>query len=189
MSGASVEERYLLASNASDLSVIADQACDADKLLAAAYAAMGDARRNLALKVWRIRSTTEMSGAHQLAEELGALLRSSASTRSGRYLRRAHAERLTELQSKDIAMMTLKWWSKPKCPVCAGHGHPVIPNTPVLNLNRVCRPCDGKGQVQLERLVRTEFIEPAKWLVSEMEGLSAMVFADMAKLLRVRMDL
>jgi hypothetical protein len=61
--------------------------------------------------------------------------------------------------------------------------------TPVLDTTRNCPECHGTGKVDLARLVRTEHSDAARWLASEMESLSAMVFSDMAGLLRNRMDL
>ena len=63
----------------------------------------------------------------------------------------------------------------------------MLPASPVLDTTRQCEVCHGTGVVLLERLVRTENIEHARWLVSEMEGLMALVFSDVGRLLAGRM--
>ena len=184
-----VEERYLRASMTSDLTTNLEHACDADKLLAAAYASMrgeNSNRRRLALKVWRVGATGDLGGSHELADLMGLELVGRSMTRG--YLRRGTPS-IPRIVGKDIAMTVIKWWSKPACPACHGRGHPVMLGTPVLDTTRNCPECHGTGKVDLARLVRTEHSDAARWLASEMESLSAMVFSDMAGLLRNRMDL
>jgi hypothetical protein len=184
-----VEERYLRASLTSDLSTNLAHACDADKLLAAAYASMrgeNGERRRLALRVWRVGASGDLGGAHELASLLGLELVGRSMSRG--YLRRG-TPAIPRVIGHDIAMTVLKWWSKPACPACHGRGHPVIAHTPMLDTTRNCPECHGTGKVDLARLVRTEHSDAALWLASEMQSLSAVVFSDMARLLRDQMDL
>lgn len=184
-----IEERYLRAALTSDLTTNLEHACDADKLLAAAYASMrgeDGERHRLALRVWRIGAMGDLKGAGELAEILGLELVGRSMSRG--YLRRG-SPMIPRIVAKDIAMMVLKWWSRPTCPTCHGRGHPTIRGTPKLDTLRLCGDCMGTGRIDLARLVRTEHSDAARWLASEMESLSALVFADMAKLLRPSLDL
>jgi hypothetical protein len=128
-----------------------------------------------------------MSGAHGVAEDLGRLLKKFSMTRNGGYLRGANTG-MRLVTAKDIAMTVLKWQHRPACPACGGRGHPVIEGTPVMDESRECPECRGTGIIPLERLVRPEYVEHARWLASEMDGLSSIVFADMAEKLRVNLD-
>lgn len=187
----SVEERYLAATMTSDLRVMAEQATDADKLLAAAYAVAGDPRKNLALKVWRLRATGDMAGAHQLAEELGAKMRKRSMGKGGgsKFLRGTGGQtQLTRRKATDVSMMVLKWWQRPTCPFCNGLCHPMMAGGPVLDTSRDCEHCHGTGLIPVEKLVHKEHVEAAKWLISEMEGLCGFIFGDMAVLLRQSLD-
>lgn len=183
---ASGPERYLRATQTSDLRVDLIAPCDADQLLAAAYASSGSKRKKLALRVYRMRATGDMTGARDLAQELGQLLRGRM-VRVRQFDRRARFP--SPLQARQMAMKILLWWHLPTCPVCAGRGHPTIPDTPNLDTSRECEPCHGSGIRPVERLVRTEYVEDVRWLVAEMEALAGVVFDDMARRLANRMDL
>lgn len=181
-------ERYLSATQSSNLRTEADRVTDADKLLAAAYAVSGDKRRDLALRVWRLKAG-DMRGCHQVADDMGAMLRKAMMGRSGGYLRGVRSDNMAAIEARDLAMMVLKWWAYPTCPTCHGRKGPLIPGTPVLDDFAQCGPCFGTGQVPLERLFKVEQMDAARWLVSELEGLSAVIFGDMARILSQRMDL
>lgn len=183
------EEKYLVATQASDLTVDPDQQTDADKLLAAAYAVGGDARKTLALDVYRIRATQGMNGAHGVAERLAILARGKMMRRPGARGRSDVAKAAKLVVLTDVAMMVLKWWQRQACPACHGRGHPEVPGTSRIDDSRECGECGGTGKIKLERLVKPEMAEIARWMASEMEGLSSMVFDDMAKLMKNSLDL
>ena len=178
-----MSEAYLSATMSSNLRLNPERVTDADRLLAAAYASK-DSRHDLALRVWRIRATGTMQGAHALAEDLGALMRSQSMRKRGGYLRTGVG--LTFGQAKGVAMTVLKWWQHPTCRVCGGHGHPKMLNAPVLDTNVECPACHGTGKVPLT--IRQEYGDGARWVISEMESLSAMVWDDMARRLKQQMD-
>lgn len=178
----STRERYLSATDTSDLRVMADRMCAADQLLAAAYSASGSPRKMLALDIWRLRATRSAAGAREISERLASLVMHRS--RKGRH----GAPRISRIQAKDMSMAVLKWWQLPTCPTCLGRGHPVIPGTPVLDESRECHDCRGTGTRPLERLVRHEFVEHARWMASEMDSLASIVFDDMARRLRREMD-
>jgi hypothetical protein len=120
---------------------------------------------------------------------MGAMLRKSMMGRNGGYLRGFKPGCIASIEARDLALMVLKWWAYPTCPACHGRGGPLIPGTPVLDESMECSPCGGTGQVPLERLFKAAQVDAAKWLVSELEGLSAVIFRDMARILAPRMDL
>lgn len=184
----STAEAYLSSTNSSDLRVQADVRTDADRLLAAAYAVMGDPRRILALKVYRLRAIGDMGGARQVADELGDLVRRFTVSTRGGYLRGNGPGLLQGVTAADIAMQVIKWFHMPACPACGGRGHPMLENAPVMDLTRECPECYGTGIIPLERIIRPEHVAHARWLANEMDGLSSLVFSDMAKLLKNEMD-
>ena len=177
-------ERYLSASSSSNLRLVPDQACDADKLLAAAYSTRSDVRRNIALAAWRIRATANGAGAKQLSEDLGKML-----THKYNKKRVNRHPQLTRVTANEISMQVLRWWQYPKCNVCMGRGHPVIPGTPVLDYSTECDTCGGTGDRSLERMVKPEHSEHAKWLQSTVISLCSYIFDDMATLLKGRMNI
>jgi hypothetical protein len=186
----STAESYLAAIYSSDLRVQADVRTDADRLLAAAYAVIGDSRRILALSVYRLRSTGNMSGARQVAYDLGAMLKRSIISKPGGHLRRSRSDGgISQVKASDIAMVVLKWMNLPACPACGGRGHPMMENAPVMDESLNCPECYGTGVIPLERLVRPEHIEYARWMASEADGLSSLIFADMAKLMRHEIEI
>lgn len=187
-----MSEAYLSATMSSNLRLSQERVTDADRLLAAAYASAKDPRRDLALRVWRMRATGGMQGAHALAEDLGALMRTHSiqieqrgQRRSGPLRQRGHLA-MTFGQAKGVAMTVLKWWQHPICRVCDGHGHPRMLNAPVLDTTVECPACHGTGKALLT--VRQEYSDVARWVISEMDGLSAMVWDDMARRLKQQMD-
>lgn len=184
----SMAEKYLSATASSHLQVDAEKPGDVDKLIAAGSLAR-DPRKDLALRVWRVRATGSARGVHQMAEELGEMLAGhGADRRQGRYLRSSTRETMHPMKARMLAMTVLKWWRQPRCQVCNGLGHPKMPNAPILDTTRVCPHCHGTGVAPLELRVRHEHIEHARWLVSQMEGLSALVFDQMARKLSSPMD-
>lgn len=181
----SIEERYLRVRHTSHLRLVLDAPCDADKLLAAGYAAQGSERKSLALAAYGVLASEGMQGAQAVAEQMaGWLVRRSI--RSATKDRRERA--ITRIQAADLVMMLLKLRHKPSCPTCQGRGHPQIKNTPVLDESRECQPCKGTGQIPIERVFQHEHIERMRWLDGEINGLCSMVFQDMARRLSSQMD-
>lgn len=177
----SAEERYLVACNSSDLRVLSERKTDADSLVAAAYATRGDGRRSLALRVQRLRGSARMEGAQQIADELGRMLRRSIPSRPAQSHTRLALPRVVAI---DMATIVLKWWHNKTCPKCLGRKHPLIEGTPVLNEAIHCEACGGTGELPLSKVIAPEFLVHAEWLVSEIEGLSSMIFNDMSRGMR-----
>lgn len=177
------EERYLSAKRSSNLRVSADRSSGADALLAAAFAVSGDdkERKQLALAVYGVLSSTDMRGATEVADKM-----------SGRLVRRRYtvgAEKISRIEAYDLAMLLLKMWHKRTCPECSGRGHPLMDGAPVQDESIDCKHCYGTGHIPLERIFKENQIEHARWLEREINVMCSFIFNDMAKLLSRNMDL
>lgn len=177
---ASTQEKYIRASTASNLTISQDTAGEIDVIIAAGSALYGHRHRDLAVQAWRLRANTDMRGARVVAHGLvPTILRMSV-------MRRGARPCLQRAQAFDLALDTLKWWCMQTCPVCNGHGHPVIPGTPHINTARDCQHCAGTGIRPLRKYVRHP--EIAQRVVDRLDALAGMVFADMARKLAAEMD-
>lgn len=177
----SIGERYERATNSRDLSVDAQRRTDADVLLAAAYAASGNAAASLALRFYRMRATGDKTPFRELADIAGVWL-------LGRSRRKGRRD-LNEIQAKDLATRTLFYWLDPVCKPCNGLGHPLMPNSPVINFGHDCPVCHGTGQYPVHRIVPPGTADEARWLIDEMDRMTGIVFNDMARLLAPKLDL
>ncbi len=177
----SIGERYERAANSRDLSVRPECRTDADVLLAAAYAASGNAAASLALRFYRMRATGDKTPFRELADIAGAWL-------LGRSMRRGR-RKLRGIEARDLATRTLFYWLNPACPVCNGLGHPLMKNAPVLNYGHDCPTCHGTGQYPVHRVVPPGTSDEARWLIDEMDRMCGIVFNDMGRLLAPSLDL
>lgn len=179
--GRSTHERYLGARTSSNLRVVTERSGSADVLIAAGLVARGSERKSVALAVWGVLATEQMRGAHAVADLMGCWIHGRSLQPGQRVVKRVVAS--------DVAMTVLKWYQKPACPECHGHGHPLMANSPVIDETRVCPACHGTGQIDMARLVRPEHVEHARWLGAEIEGLCSLVFSDVARKLSAEMNL
>ncbi len=171
----SIAEKYLSATNTSHLAVDPDHVCDADRLLAAAYATAGDPRRSLALDVYRLRATADMRGARGIAERMAVeVVQRSRPHRMAR-------PTIKRIEAVDLCITVLKWWHMQTCPACNGRRHPTIPGTPHLDVTRACSHCHGTGIRPLRKHIKPQHLRLAEWLVGALDGLTALVFSDMLK--------
>jgi hypothetical protein len=175
------DERYARARSTSDLSH-SEGPCDADKLLAAAYAARGSERRSLALEVHNVLISPDLRGARAAADKLAGWVRR-------RSLRERGGEALTRVQAVDLVMRLFKLWNKRACVTCEGRGHPLRHNSPVLDESRDCSECLGTGLIPLERVVRLEHAKAAREIEREVLSLQSVIFKDMADILSGRRGL
>ena len=175
----SIAERYLSATNTRNLRLKPEAVCDADTLLAAGYAASGDPRKDLALKVWRMKQTGDRSGFDAVVEQCEEVLRKN----------NTRGYKLKGRSFRDVASRTLFWWMSPACMDCNGLGHPLVEGTPHLNEHVKCPVCNGTGEFPLHKVVGHKFEPHAADLVAELHVLSAEVFKDMARRLAPEMDL
>lgn len=173
----SIREQYLTATQTSHLATDPNHVCDADRLLAAAYATAGDPRKTLALDVYRLRATTDMRGARSIAERMAdEVIRQAI-----RIDRKTRDAKIKRIEAVDLAMTVLKWWHMQTCPACEGREHPTIPGTPHLDATRECSHCHGTGVRPLKKHVKAAHLDLALWLADSLDGLTAIVFSDMLK--------
>lgn len=178
----SIAEKYLAATNSTQLAVDPDHVCDADRLLAAAYATAGDPRRSLALDVYRLRATADMRGARGIAERMAIEVIEQAKPRGRHpYSARSVASTISRVEAMDLCIAVLKWWHMQTCPACNGRRHPTIPGTPHLDVTRACSHCHGTGIRPLRKHIKPQHLRLAEWLVGALDGLTALVFSDMLK--------
>lgn len=177
----STTETYLRATTSSHLHLNPDVAGAADALVAAGICSAKSARRDLALRAWRLRASSDMRGAKALADDMAPMvMRLSARGRGRR-------PGISRVQAVDLALEVLKWWCLQACPACEGRGHPVIPGTPHLDTTRECHHCSGTGVRPMRKYVSNAAL--AERLVAALDEMSGVVFADMAKKLSRDMDL
>lgn len=175
-----IAEQYLSATNSTQLAIDAEHACDADKLLAAAYATAGDPRRSLALDVYRLRATADMRGARSIAERMAVEVM-NRSKPAGINRRLPKPPTISRVEAIDLCIVVLKWWHMQTCPACHGRRHPVIPGTPHLDPTRTCGHCNGTGIRPLRKHVKANHLKLAEWIVDALDSLTAIVFSDMLK--------
>lgn len=176
----SIRERYLTATQSSHLTVDPHHVCDADRLLAAGYAAAGDPLKSLALDVYRLRALSDMRGARHIAERMAHELMHQA-RQDGRNRRLAKPPSISRVAAVDMCLTVLKWWHMPACPACEGRCYPLIPDTPHLDATRECSACAGSGIRPLKKHIKSGQLDLAYWLVDRLDSLTAIVFADMLK--------
>lgn len=176
-----IAEQYLTATQSSNLRLEEHRNTDADKLVAAAYATSGDPARMLALQVWRMAATGKPEG-------FGIMVDLFQAWSFGR-LGRGEKKRAGVEMTRETVKRVLWWWCNQACHVCNGLGHPIIDGTPVLDETRDCEHCGGTGKADVRKLVHGSQRDLALDIVSELERLSAIVFSDMAKLLKKDLDM
>lgn len=193
MSTQNTEERYLRAVNSGNLTVDPDHSCDADLLLAAGYVASGDPRKSLALDVYRMLATGNMAGVGALADRIGQMLVDRAYSRRNDINRvrqpRRQVQAIDPLDAVSVARTVLMWKHRSACPDCKGRGHPTFHNSPSIDESRECPTCKGSGVVPLERLVKQELADSARWVAQEIDSLCSIVFSDMLRARRNLLDL
>lgn len=171
-----VAQRYLSALGTSRLKINPNRQTAADVLIATGWVASTSAKRAMALKIFAVLSTEQMRGATDVAQHLA------------KWIRRKSFEQnkfaMKQLEAQDLAMMVLKWWKRPACITCGGHGHPTIPDSPVLDESKECPVCLGTGLIPLQKIINANHLPLANWLIAEMDGITSSVFDAVARRLR-----
>lgn len=178
-----VSERYAMATSSTDMTV-SQHRCDADKILAAGYAAAGNERGAQALALWRMRETHDIRGFGTLAE-LSANWIVGKCHRPGR----GQLPRISRIQAQDLSRVVLHWWLADTCLTCEGRKHPRIKSTNRLNYAHDCTACKGTGKHPVEKIVHRDHIQHARWLAAEYDSMAARIFQDMARRLAPEMEL
>lgn len=208
-----VGERYMRATMSSNIKLDPNRRTDADILLAAGYAlrekckdcggtgrlagkqpSLGtprcqtcegwggypDRRKSLALGLWRMKVNSDTEQLYEVVTEIDGWLQGRLS-RGGNKPMRSDARRA-------LMFSVIRWWLRNTCDYCAGRGFIEQENTGRLSAVE-CEVCHGTGKKSLEREVPRVHIAHAQWLAAELDRLVQVVFDDMARLLRQRMDL
>jgi len=176
-----MQERYFSARMTSNLRLTPNTIGAADVLIASGIVSRRSEKMSVALEVWGVLASDHMTGGRKVSEMLGRWLRKRSFARDKRAM--------PKLAANDLAMTVLKWWRHPACLTCGGHGHPLILNSPIVDESRACPACLGTGQIPMNRLVRTEYVEDAHWLSGEIDTLCQLVFSEMAREIRKDVEL
>jgi len=171
-----MQQRYLTARGTSNLRISARQVSAADVLVASGWVARFKEKNRLALDIVGVLGTEEMRGANRVANDLSDWLMHRSYKQSG--------TAMTRIEARDLALMVLKWWKRPACLACGGHGHPTIENSPVIDESKICHTCEGTGRIPLDRLIKPKNLHHAKWLAGEIEMMCSGVFGKVARRLR-----
>lgn len=196
-------ERYIRAAGSRNLRM-APGPCDAETLLAAAYATSNlcddcegtgkirgmrcatcgglgrvpNARKVFALKLYRAQVAHDMSDLAAIEIEVGSWLARKASRGSGP---------MRGSQRFEVVRQTLHWWLNQECGFCDALGYEVVEGTP--NLSQIaCAACFGTRKTPLKRVLPPAYLEAGAWLAKEMDQLCVMVLADMSAVLRKNME-
>lgn len=175
-----VEDRYILATGSTDLSLRPGR-CDADRLLAAAYAARKDRRGMWGLALWRLGYTSDRSCLKLMVSTATGWLIGRGQRAGGKDRLRSHAE------AQRLATSAVLWYCYGNCKACEGRKYDRIPGTPHTSGNR-CKTCEGSGKPPLES-VEPLHVEHMRWLAAEFDGLQGYVMRDMARALGSSMEL
>ena len=120
------EERYLTATDASNLRVEADRRSDADILIAAAWSGY-----NIGTTLMRLHTKPDRQ-ALELVQVQVAM----------------HAVKIGVEYPDAVAAAVLSWWLRRTCRACSGRRKEVITGTPILSKTD-CRACSGLGEAKL----------------------------------------
>lgn len=181
-------ERYALATKSANLSPKLDGRCDADKLIAAGWAAK-DPRRSAALALYRMAVTGDMNGLQPIAETMDGWLNGKLQRKAGKG--GATLRPVPKLQRREMVVHVLRWWLKPTCGYCEGRGFELVGDDEAEGAralsDRACKACHGTGKRPVEREVPPHLREAAKLLADQLDSLVLMVTGEMARLLNERM--
>jgi hypothetical protein len=177
-------ERYARAASSTDLTAHADARCDADKLIAAGWAAQ-DPDHALALGLYRMAVTGDTQGLHPLVERAAGWINAWSSHKGRRMLARA--------QRIELAAQVLHWWLRPTCGYCEGRGFELVDSEHEDGARALsdqpCEACHGSGKRPLVREVPSHLQGHAKHLADKLDNLVLKVTGEMARRLRPSLDL
>ncbi len=166
-----VAEQYTRATNSRNLKV-QEFFCDADKLIAAGWVAGSNDRKALALTLQRWMAG-DLRGMHQTVEMMACWVNRKQS--------------ISQAEALDITRAVCAWWMHRVCPVCDGHGHPLLADAPVLDESKECPACAGTGVRSLTEGMTKGQADVAEWLVSTLEAVTPVAFGEMAQRLKTEM--
>jgi hypothetical protein len=178
----SLGERYARATITDDITVSADDRTDADKLLAAGFAAMGNVRGQMALALYRLDlNHVATRGEIRLLLETSASELCARSQRAGRW-------KLRVSTAFEIAETVVRWWVDSTCSACNGRKVDLIPGTQLTSA-RPCQACQGFGKAPVETRLPFKRQEAGRWLADDYRSMLGFVFGEMAARLANTLDL
>ena len=120
------EEKYLIASNTSNLRVVAESSGAGDVLIAAGWSKSRIGSALMRLHTRPTRDNLELVHTHVAME----------------------ANRLHIAHPEQVAGAVIAWWLSRTCPVCFGRKYEAISSTPSLS-SIECPKCHGTGEKKL----------------------------------------
>lgn len=170
-------ERYARATSSTDLTPALDRRTDADKLIAAGWAAQGDPKKAAALDLYRMAVNGNTQGLMAVVDTMDGWLNGWTS-KKGR-------KPMPKFQRRELVASVLHWWIKPTCGYCEGRGFELVPRDDeegAQALNSMhCKACRGTGKRPLAKDVPDHLIRPAEALADELDRLILLVTGEMAR--------
>lgn len=168
-----VFDRYIQATQSSNLTLKPNSQTDVDVLMAAGFVSSGNSQASLALRFFRMKFTGDTTPFNELSEIAGHWI-----AREGRGYRR-----MSKAKAYDIASKTLFWWLNPTCKTCNGIGHPLIPNSNTINYAHKCTSCAGSGLYPLHSIVPQGTSEAAHRLIDNLNDQCSIALTGMKRCL------
>lgn len=156
-----VFDRYIQATQSSNLTLKPNSQTDVDVLLAAGLTSSENSQMALALRFFRMKFTGDTAPFNELSTIAGHWLHHASRRRSNRCLSRA--------QSIDVASKTLFWWLNPSCRDCNGLGHPKLQSN-LLNYAHNCPSCNGTGKYPLTKIAPLGTAQQAHDLIDHLNS-------------------
>lgn len=170
-----VAERYATATRSSDLSPpTTRRLTDAEVLLAAGIAASGDARKSLALRIYRLGVTGDTTNLWSIVEEADGWLH--------RHLDKRGRHQMPKAARRALVVRVLQVFMDPRCDYCYGNGK-VAEEEDGRKVHSACPACGGTGLKPLAREVPRVHRQAAEWLLQQIHQQAAIIHAEMARLL------
>lgn len=136
-----VDERYITATNTSNLKVLSDRRGAADVLIAAGWSA---SRLGAAL----MRLHSEFDGAARANSETDARLMAGKLKSLPTVLEQLQLQAIKWGISPAQVLPSVCWWLDKSCRMCEGRKFERLPEAPVLS-TKPCTSCRGTGQIYL----------------------------------------
>jgi len=170
-------ERYASAARSGDLTPHLDRRTDADVLLAAGIAASKDPRKMLALNLYRMRITGDMTGLFDVVDRADGWMAHRLAHKGNRPM--------ASYARRQLVADILSWWLDPVCGYCEGRMFVKVEDAARLS-TVACESCHGAGHRPLARSVPHAHVKHAQWLADELDKLVLIITGEMARLLGTR---
>ena len=160
-----VLERYSTALLSSDLSVSTERTGDADLLIAAGIAAQADERTRQSIMLYRM-----VHSGHATQEQQLVMIHYAYRWVKSQMFRpgRDRLPKMDHAEVMDACAVVLIWWLSKRCPHCKGRRFELASPGAQVTSQRICKHCDGTGNVSLDRLAG-DHGPAARWLANEFD--------------------